>query len=159
MTIKRFAEIIIELFGSFILFGFIIVAFHEWVHAVVLRTFGGEGYVVFYWFSGYVIIIKPPPTLLGQFLTALSGGVGCFLFCLVLDLKWLEEPADRWFRVPCRFHIASQIVYGIGEGLWFIGIITTEAFIIVFAISWIIGAIYGGFQFLKALEAEMYIGK
>jgi len=155
MTSKRFLEILLDLITAFIVFGMITVAYHEYCHFNVLRTMGGDGYVIFYWFAGYVVPTKLPPTVLGCFLTALAGGIGCFLLYLYFDQWWLEDPTDRWVRVACRFHLVSQLVYGIGEGLWFIGMITTEAFIIVFIISWIIGAIYGGYQFSKALEAEL----
>jgi len=154
MIIRRILEIILDLITAFLCFGMVTVAFHEYCHFNILRLFQGDGYVIFYWFAGYVAITKVPPTILGKFLTALAGGVGCFLLFLYFDQWWLEDPTDRWVRVACRFHLVSQLVYGIGEGLWFIGILNFEQFLGMILLSFLLGGIASVVQTTKALKME-----
>jgi hypothetical protein len=108
---KEAALHVLDGLTGFLVFSLMTVAFHEYLHANVARAFGGSATVVYYLFSGYTAV-EGAFTPWQLALIALSGGLGCFLLFLYMFLWWLEDPSDKYTRVPCLYFLVNQLVYG-----------------------------------------------
>lgn len=110
-SLKRSLLNLLDALTAFFIFSTLTVSFHEYLHANVARAFGGSATVVYYLISGYTAVEGAfAPWQLA--LVALSGGLGCFLLYLYLFLWWLEDPSDKYVRVPCLYFLVNQLVYG-----------------------------------------------
>ena len=108
-----FAELLFYLF-TYLMLG---VAAHEYLHYNVLKMLGGEGYAVFTWFGGMVVIEKVPPHPWGMTLVALAGGVGVGLF-LLLAAYWDYISKDFEEMTSELIVGFAQLSYGLFEGFF-----------------------------------------
>ena len=112
--------IALDVLTSFWVFSAVTLAWHEACHAWVTRLLGGQASVVYYFLSGYTVISNISGWAL--VIVALSGGIGCFLLFLYFFLWWLEDPSDRYVRLPCLYFLANQLCYGLFEAGIFLGL-------------------------------------
>ena len=114
LSAARAARAVLDGLTGFLVFSLMTVALHEYLHANVARLLGGRATVVYYVLSGYTLVEGSfQPWQLA--LIALSGGLGCSLVFLYLLLWWLEDPSDRYVRVPCLYFTVNQLAYGLLE--------------------------------------------
>ena len=113
---------------------------HESVHLFVLKSLGGEGSIS--WTSGmaYTLPTALPAAPWAIILIALSGGIGAFLFGLLM-LSREDEKEERMGILP---NMVAELPYGILEGIYFATGSTAIYFWmpIVFQAAWIIGLMY-----------------
>jgi hypothetical protein len=93
------------------------VAVHEYFHYNVLRMLGGEGYAVFTWFGGAVVIEKFPPNPQAMTLVALAGGVGVGML-LIFSAIWDYISKDFEEMLAELVIGFAQLSYGLYEGLF-----------------------------------------
>jgi hypothetical protein len=98
----------------YLMFG---VAVHEYLHFNVLRVLGGEGYAVFTWFGGMVVIEMPPPEPWAMTVVALAGGVGVGLL-LIATAYWDYVSKDFEEMVAELIVGFAQLSYGLFEGFF-----------------------------------------
>ena len=116
------------------------VLVHEGVHLFVLKSVGGDG--VISWTSGMAYmqpsVIPAEPWAI--VLVALSGGIGAFLFGLLM-LSREDEKEELMGILP---NMIAELPYGLLEGIYFAtGSAATYFWMpIVFQAAWIIGLVY-----------------
>jgi len=144
-----------DLLLSWLILASVTVAWHEYAHYNVLRLLNGTGYCIFYIFSGFVVVTQPPEGVLRLFLLGLSGGIGCSLLFLAILRLWIEEPADRWVRIPCVFYLWNQLVYGVGEALWVARLISGYWFMWAIAASFLAPILPTAITMADVMEYEL----
>ena len=92
-------------------------ATHEYFHYNVLRVLGGEGYAIFTWIGGAVVIEKIPPEPWTMTLVALAGGVGVGAL-LIASACWNYVSKDFEEMVAELAVGFAQLFFGVFEGLF-----------------------------------------
>jgi len=108
--IQSIAEYVIY----FILFYYVRMPVHEWIHLEVLRMFGGDGYIRATFWGAETVFTKMPshPTCV-----AFAGGLG--LGTIFLFLIWTDWIDGDWEEVSALLpNCLSEFSYGVFEGLF-----------------------------------------
>lgn len=125
---------------------------HEYSHLTFLLLLGGKGYI---YFNTCQITILPALYVF-QVIVYLMGGIGAatfMAFCLSIE----DDPEDRVILKSC---IANQIVWGIGEALWFLTGYRTEIYdiaIILSAVAFMIVFIFGLKELFEKEESKLVL--
>jgi len=135
---KRIALSIAEYAACYIIFTIMTVPMHEWVHLVVARMLGGDGYIVATPFGALTVLTKIPEHF---YLVAFSGGIFTAIVYLIL---FIWDVHDNDVEEYCSIIplITSQLGYGVFEGM-FVASMPMDAFIswgtVVLIVCWGIG--------------------
>lgn len=120
MTVSNIAKVAFNFLLCFILYFWLTVAIHEWIHLSVLRSLGGDGYIMRTWYGGATVFTATPHSWLGVSgwaWTAFAGGIGVALIYSLLALEnWFEASAEEF--VSLMPIIGAQLFYGVYEGLF-----------------------------------------
>jgi len=115
----------VDMLTGFMLMSTFVVAYHEYVHAIVARAVGCDAYVVYFFLGGYTYVSNIS-NVLQAIAIGLSGGLACFAVFLYFFKWWLEDPSDRNLRPPCVYWMANQLAYGSLEPLAVFAVIPFE---------------------------------
>jgi len=137
MGIKKALESIAEFATCFILYYWLTVGIHEYLHLSVLRWLGGDGHIVLTYYGGAMVFDKMSTVPYGFLLTSLAGGIGVALIYGVFALwNWKDGDIEEWAALlPIS---AMQLGYGIYEGI-FLSILPFQTFLDYAWIPTIIG--------------------
>jgi len=149
---------IAEYVTCFIIYLFVRLPVHEWIHLTVLRLFGGDGYIVPTFWGAQTVFTRMPTHVT---IVAFAGGLGLgAIFFALAYWDWHDEDIEECAALLP--HALSESFYGVFEGL-FIPIIgfwgaklTMEQFLqyasIIGVAGWLIGLLIGWYIWLKTAE-------
>jgi len=155
MKVRQMLFSIAEYVTCFIIFYFVRLPVHEWLHLDVARLFGGDGYIIKTIWGALTVFTKMPrhPTVV-----AFAGGLGLGAIFLILAY-WDWHDWDFEEFAALLPHAFSEVSYGTFEGLFlpvmgFFGTkLTMEQFIqygtIIGLAGWIIGLLIGWYFWFK----------
>jgi len=118
LKVRKMLSSITEYVVYFMLFYYVRIPIHEWIHLDVTRIFGGNGYIEKTFWGAQMVFTKMPthPTV-----AAFAGGVGLgliFLFLIYLD--WIDWDVEE--IAALLPHCLSEFSYGVFEGLLIPGV-------------------------------------
>ena len=103
-----FYTVVFDIFG---------IATHEYLHYNVLRMLGGDGFVVYTWLGGRVIIEKMPTEPCSITLVMLAGGLG--VGALLLLLAYLSYRSRSYEEMFAELVVGfAQLTNGIYDGFF-----------------------------------------
>ncbi|MFH1630769.1 MAG: hypothetical protein ABIA21_00900 [Candidatus Aenigmatarchaeota archaeon] len=141
-----------DFFICLIVYYGLFVLIHEGIHLFVLQSLGGSGSISWTTGMAYTTIAVAPVAPWALVLVALSGGIGAFLFGLLM-LSREDEEEERMGIMP---NIFAELPYGILEGIYFATGSTVVYFWmpIVFQAFWLIGLVYVLFRMIMYWKKE-----
>jgi hypothetical protein len=117
MTIKSALGSIAEYGTCLILYYWLTVGIHEYLHLSVLRWLGGDGHIILTPYGGAMLIDKMSAVPYSYLLTSLAGGIGVALIYGLLALwNWKDGDIEEWAALLQIS--AMQLGYGIYEGIF-----------------------------------------
>ena len=116
MALKKAAWSVIVFVWCFLLYYGLTIFIHEALHLFVLRSFGGEGYIILT-SSGGLTKFTTPPAPTGMFWVALSGGVGVAAIYAMFAVINYKQHSMEEFASLLPF-LTGQLAYGLFEGFF-----------------------------------------
>ncbi len=106
---------VLEFAACYMLYNFLTVGTHEWIHLRVLKWLGGDGYIQATMFGGECVVTKLPEH--GLWLFYLSGGLMTGLIMLALALlEWMDRDYEKYAALQlCAW---PQLTYAVFECLF-----------------------------------------
>jgi hypothetical protein len=127
MALKNALASIAEYATCFLLYYWLTVGIHEYLHLSVLRLLGGEGHIILTAYGGAMVFDQMSTNPYGFLLTSLSGGIGvAAIYALLAVWNWKDGDIEEWAALlPIA---AMQLGYGIYEGV-FLSILPFQTFL------------------------------
>jgi hypothetical protein len=118
---------IAEFVTCFVLYFWLTVAIHEFLHLSVLRWLGGDGHIILTGYGGAMVYDKTSSNPYSSLLVGLAGGVGVALIYGLLALwNWKDADFEEWAAlIPIS---AMQLGYGIYEAV-FLNVLSFETYL------------------------------
>jgi len=127
--LKRLIFSILEYASMFVVFAWLLMPGHEWLHLQVLHMLGGSGHIILTWYGAACVIEQPPIVQVfpsAEFWVALAGGVGMFFLYLWWFLwDWPDDVEEASATIP---FMLKSLAYGIFEG-FFISVLPPSEFL------------------------------
>jgi hypothetical protein len=143
-----------EFVTCFILYFWLTLAIHEFLHLNVLRWLGGDGHIILTSYGGAMVYDVVSPNPYSGILVGLAGGVGVAAIYAVLALwNWKDADFEEWAAlIPIA---AMQLGYGIYEVV-FLKILPFETYIANAWIPSIVGFVIVAVPTLWILVNQIY---
>ena len=137
MGIKNALASVAEYATCLVLYYWLTVGIHEYLHLNVLRWLGGDGHIILTYYGGAMVFDKMSPISYSFLLTSLAGGIGvAAIYGLLALWNWKDGDIEEWAALlPIS---AMQLGYGVYEGI-FLSILPFQTFLDYAWIPTIIG--------------------